>query len=269
MRALEQLNYLGSLSDDGELTPLGEMVSEFPLDPQLTTMLITSEKYDCSNECASIAALLSIPPVFQRPREKQREADDAKGQFAHMDGDHLTLLNAFHAFKQYGGGSGGGDDGAQFCFDNFINHRALKQADSVRKQLTGIMERLGIAQKSLPGMTKNKDYYPNIRKSILSGYFMQVAHLERNGSYWTVKDNQVVQLHPSTVLQSKPEWVLYNDFVLTSKNFIRTNTQVRGEWLIEVAPHYYETQGMPACEARKVLEKLWAEARKKGHGMTA
>ena len=34
----------------------------------------------------------------------------------------------------------------------------------------------------------------NIRKALVTGYFMQVAHLERTGHYLTVKDNQVVQL---------------------------------------------------------------------------
>ena len=38
----------------------------------------------------------------------------------------------------------------------------------------------------------SREYYPNIRKAILSGYFMQVAHLERGGRYLTVKDNQEV-----------------------------------------------------------------------------
>ena len=51
--------------------------------------------------------------------------------------------------------------------------------------------------------------------------FFQVAHLERTGHYLTVKDNQIVQLHPSTCLDHKPEWVLYNEFVLTTKNYIR------------------------------------------------
>ena len=69
-----------------------------------------------------------------------------------------------------------------------------------------------------------KDYYLNIRKAILSGYFMQVAHLERQGSYLTVKDNQIVSLHPSTCLDHKPEWVVYNEFVLTTKNYIRICT---------------------------------------------
>ena len=35
MRALEQLNYLGALDDDGQLTPLGDKMSELPLEPQL------------------------------------------------------------------------------------------------------------------------------------------------------------------------------------------------------------------------------------------
>ena len=42
MRALEQLNYLGALDDDGNLTEDGALMSEFPLDPQLSKVLITS-----------------------------------------------------------------------------------------------------------------------------------------------------------------------------------------------------------------------------------
>lgn len=62
--------------------------------------------------------------------------------------------------------------------------------------------------------------------------FEQIAHLERTGHYLTVKDNQVVQLHPSTVLDHKPEWVLYNEFVLTTKNYIRTCTDIKPEWWV-------------------------------------
>ena len=90
-----------------------------------------------------------------------------------------------------------------------------------------------------------------------SGFFMQVAHLERTGHYLTVKDNQVVALHPSTVLQHKPEWALYNEFVLTSKNYIRMCTDVKGEWLVELAPHYYDLKNFPSCEAKRTLERIY------------
>jgi len=77
MRALELLNYLAALDDDGNLTHLGSMMSEFPLDPQvdaspvgssligtdaffqLAKMLIASPEFDCSNEILTIVAMLS------------------------------------------------------------------------------------------------------------------------------------------------------------------------------------------------------------------
>ncbi|TMW44042.1 hypothetical protein DOY81_010875 [Sarcophaga bullata] len=100
MRALELLNYLAALDDDGNLTDLGAVMSEFPLDPQLAKMLIASCQHNCSNEILSITAMLSVPQCFVRPNEAKKAADEAKMRFAHIDGDHLTLLNVYHAFKQ-------------------------------------------------------------------------------------------------------------------------------------------------------------------------
>ncbi len=99
MRALELLNYLGALNDDGDLTDLGATMAEFPLDPQLAKMLVASPQYNCSNEVLSIVAMLSSPNIFMRPKNAQRAADEAKARFSHVDGDHLTLLNAYYAWK--------------------------------------------------------------------------------------------------------------------------------------------------------------------------
>jgi pre-mRNA-splicing factor ATP-dependent RNA helicase DHX15/PRP43 len=59
MRALELLNYLGALDDEGNMTHVGEMMAEFPLDPQLSKMLIASADLGCSHEVLSITAMLS------------------------------------------------------------------------------------------------------------------------------------------------------------------------------------------------------------------
>ena len=40
MRALELLNYLAALDDDGNLTELGAIMAEFPLDPQVGSTLL-------------------------------------------------------------------------------------------------------------------------------------------------------------------------------------------------------------------------------------
>lgn len=67
-------------------------------------------------------------------------------------------------------------------------------------------------------------------KPVILIQLLQVAHLERTGHYLTIKDNQMVQLHPSTCLDHKPDWVLYNEFVLTTKNYIRTVTDCKRKY---------------------------------------
>ncbi|KAG8235870.1 hypothetical protein J437_LFUL016477 [Ladona fulva] len=111
----------------------------------------------------------------------------------------------------------------QWCYDNFVNYRSLKSGDNVRQQLSRIMDRFNLKRTSTD--FNSKDYYINIRKALVAGFFMQVAHLERTGHYLTIKDNQVVQLHPSTCLDHKPEW-------------------------------YYDMANFPQCEAKRQLELL-------------
>ena len=70
-------------------------------------------------------------------------------------GDHLTLLNVYHAWKANA-------EDAQWSYDNFLNQRSLKSADSVRGQLARICTRMGVALVSTP--FEDKGYYVNIRR---------------------------------------------------------------------------------------------------------
>jgi pre-mRNA-splicing factor ATP-dependent RNA helicase DHX15/PRP43 len=251
MRALEELNYLACLDDDGNLTTMGRLASEFPLDPALAVMLISSPEFYCSNEILSLTALLSVPQIFVRPASARKRADEMKNLFAHPDGDHLTLLNVYHAFK----GEKAQANPRQWCHDHFLSLRALQSADNVRLQLKRIMEREELELMSTP--FEDKKYYENIRRALVSGFFMQIAKKEANGkTYTTVKDNQTVLLHPSTVLGQESEWVLYNEFVLTTKNYVRTVTSVRGEWLLDIAPNYYDISTFPKGEVRTALLRI-------------
>jgi len=94
------------------------------------------------------------------------------------------------------------------------------------------------------------DYYLNIGKALVSGFFMQVGHLEKTGHYLTIKDNQIV-------LDHKPEWILYNEFILTTKNYIRTVTDIKLEWLLLIAPQYFELSSLPDCEAKRQLVRIY------------
>lgn len=254
MRALELLNYLGAISDEGELTQFGQMMADFPLAPELAKCLSVSPDYGCSEDMLTIVAMISVPSVFVRPKKDADEADSAKNKFVHPHGDHLTLLNTFNAYVDNGYDS-------NWCYQNYLNARSLSSAASVRMQLAGLMEKHGLVLNS--PQVYNKVYYTTIRKALVEGFFTQIAHLESKGLYLTVKDNQKVHLHPSCELESKPEWVLFNDFVLTSKKYIRTVTQIKGEWLVEIAPHYFDMDNFPPGTTKIALERVYRQVEKK------
>jgi pre-mRNA-splicing factor ATP-dependent RNA helicase DHX15/PRP43 len=144
------------------------MMSEFPLDPTLSKVIIAASDLKCLNEAATIVAMLNVPNVFLRPKECQAEADAAKARFSHEDGDHLTLLNLFNAYKLK-------KENPDWCYDHFVNFRGMKAANDVRDQLLQIAVKQGLKIQSRP-MT-DPEYYPTIRKAILAGFFLQVAHL--------------------------------------------------------------------------------------------
>lgn len=258
MRALEELNYLACLDDEGELTVMGRLASQFPLDPSLAVMLISSPEFFCSNEILSLTALLSVPQIFVRPASARKRADEMKNLFSHPDGDHLTLLNVYHAFKSADAQA----NPKQWCHDHFLSLRALQSADNVRDQLRRIMEREEIELVSTS--FEDKKYYENIRRALVAGFFMQVAKKEGSSkAYITVKDNQNVLLHPSTVLNQDAEWLVYNEFVLTTKNYIRTVTTVKPEWLLDIAPNYYDISTFPKGEVKTALMRAEEKVRRK------
>ncbi|KAI0294104.1 P-loop containing nucleoside triphosphate hydrolase protein [Multifurca ochricompacta] len=260
MRALELLNYLAALDDEGNLTAMGSMMSEFPLDPQMSKVLIASPEFYCSQEVLTIVAMLSVtigltmsphavPNIWLRPNNQRKEADTAKQLLTVPDGDHLTLLNVFNEYQN-------NLQDRNWAWNNYISARSLAQADNVRSQLLRIMERLEIDLVT-KSYTDQARHYLNIRRALVCGYFMQVAHKEgEKGAYLTVKDNQVVSLHPSCGLDTQPEWVLFNEFVLTTRPYIRTVTEIRVEWLLELTANYYDLQSFPDGETKRALQRV-------------
>nr|XP_045224948.1 ATP-dependent RNA helicase DQX1 isoform X2 [Macaca fascicularis] len=59
MQALEDLDYLAALDDDGDLSDLGVILSEFPLAPELAKALLASCEFDCVDEMLTLAAMLT------------------------------------------------------------------------------------------------------------------------------------------------------------------------------------------------------------------
>ncbi|KAL8547096.1 hypothetical protein ACS0TY_006718 [Phlomoides rotata] len=242
LKALELLYALSALNKHGELTKMGRKMSEFPLDPMQSKMIVASDKYKCSDEIISIAAMLSIGnSIFYRPKDKQVHADNARLNF-HMGnvGDHIALLKVYSSWKET-------NFSTQWCYENYIQVRSMKRARDIRDQLEGLLERVEIE------LSSNSNDLDTIKKAITSGFFPHSARLQKNGSYRTVKYPQTVHLHPSSGLaQLLPRWVVYHELVLTTKEYMRQVTELKPEWLLEIAPHFYREKDVEDVASKKM-----------------
>ncbi|XP_066437664.1 pre-mRNA-splicing factor ATP-dependent RNA helicase DHX16 isoform X2 [Eleutherodactylus coqui] len=238
--ALEQLYALGALNHLGELTKLGRRMAELPVDPMLSKMILASEKYGCSEQILTIAAMLSVNnAIFYRPKDKLVHADTARANFTVPGGDHMVLLNVYTQWVETG-------HSLQWCYENFIQARSLRRARDVREQLEGLMARIEIELTSCEG-----DTVP-IRKAITAGYFYHTARLTRSG-YKTVKQQQSVFIHPNSSLhEEQPRWVIYHELVFTTKEFMRQIIEIDSSWLLEVAPHYYRSKELEDASSKKM-----------------
>ena len=242
--AMEQLYSLGALDEEGLLTRLGRKMSEFPQEPPLSKMLLASVDLGCSDEILTIIAMIQTGNIFYRPREKQAQADRKRSNFFQPEGDHLTLLTVYEAWKAKG-------FSGPWCVENFIQVNSLRRAQDVRKQLLEIMDKFKLNVISA-GNNSTK-----IGKALAAGFFFHAARKDPSGGYRTLADHQQVYIHPSSALfHQQPQWVIYHEIVMTTKEYMREVTAVDPRWLVELAPRFYRSVDPMKISKRKRQERI-------------
>ena len=244
LTALEELYALSALDDEGLLTRLGRKMADLPVEPSLAKTLLTSIEMSCSEEILTIVAMLSIPNIFYRPKEKQQQADQKKAKFHDPAGDHLTLLNVYNGWKN----SRFSDP---WCFENFIQKRSMTRARDIRKQLTDIMGRYKHQIVSCGRSTEM------VRKALCTGFFRNSARKDPQEGYKTMVEGTPVYMHPSSALFGKPaEHVIYHTLVLTTKEYMHCATTIEPKWLVEAAPTFFKVAGTDKLSKRKKAERI-------------
>lgn len=70
--------------------------------------------------------------------------------------------------------------------------------------------------------------FNKIRQAIASGFFFHAARKDPQEGYKTVVEQTPVFIHPSSALfQRQPDWVVYHELVLTSKEYMREVSDIR------------------------------------------
>jgi pre-mRNA-splicing factor ATP-dependent RNA helicase DHX38/PRP16 len=223
---------LGALDNIGNLTKLGKTMTSFPMDPSLAKLIITSRDYGCSEEIVTIVAMLSVPSVFYRPKERQEESDAAREKFFVPESDHLTLLHVYSQWKMNGFSDG-------WCIKHFLHPKALRRAKEIREQISDIMK---VQQMALISCGTDWDL---IRRCICSGYYHQAAKVKGIGEYVNLRTSVTVQLHPTSALYGLgylPDYVIYHELILTSKEYMSCVTAVDPHWLADLGAVFYSVK---------------------------
>ncbi|KAJ9513362.1 hypothetical protein QJQ45_001401 [Haematococcus lacustris] len=241
LRSLELLYALGALDRQGQLTPeVGLPLARMPVDPMYAKVLLAAAAMGCAVEAMQVVALISTDGVFVQPRSKRDEAAAARVKFTAREGDHLTLLAVGRAYAQLPR-----KQQASWCHDNFLSGRALNKAQDIFLQLERHMRQLGLAVASC-----GEDCTP-LRKALTAGLFPHAARLQPGGAYKVIATGQTVYLHPSSVLvgRTKPDCVVFNELVRTTKQYARVLTAIEVRWLPELCPAYFAAKAGQGVEA--------------------
>jgi HrpA-like RNA helicase len=147
-----------------------------------------------------------------------------------------------------------------WCIRNFISGRALVRANDVRHQLSAICSRP--TERGGLGMDIDLsvgDEMELFLKCVCAGLFLQSASripaskdikdrgsgsvVSNRGKYKTKVGKTEVSIHPTSTMFGRnpaPKCVVYTELLETKRTYIRGVTQVREEWLAEVAPNFFK-----------------------------
>ncbi|XP_070708395.1 putative pre-mRNA-splicing factor ATP-dependent RNA helicase DHX32 [Pempheris klunzingeri] len=259
MQALEELDYLAALDDDGNLSEIGIIMSEIPLDPQMAKALLASCEFDCVSEMLTIAAMLSAPSCFlEPPAGMSHEAVQCHRKFQHPEGDHFTLINIYNAFKQSQREQYFRAD--KWCQDYFLDHSALKKAEAIRSELTDTLNRIELPISESAFGTKTNTH--NIKRALLAGFFMQIARdVDGSGNYFILTHKHMAQVHPLSSYGAQshklglPEWVVFHEYNLSENNCMRTVSEMSPQVFIQMAPLYF-FYNLPPSESKEILQDM-------------
>ncbi|CAN3367777.1 pre-mRNA-splicing factor ATP-dependent RNA helicase Prp16p [Diutina catenulata] len=237
--SLYDLWSLTALDNHGQLTYLGEIMTQFPIEPALSRCLVLSAmpQFHCSDQMITIVAMLSLgtSQVFLRPKERAAEADSIREKFVIPESDHLTLLNVYNQWANQ-------RQREKWCSKNFINSKSLARAHEVRRQIQQIMDKMHF------DVLKGSE--DDVRRCLCASFFFSAAKVERvnpnsgSSEFSSLRHSYMkLFLHPTSVLVganlSSP-YVIYHSLMMTKREYISCVTVVEPIWLLEYGSVYYD-----------------------------
>lgn len=203
--AVDTLTMLGALDSDNSLSSIGKLMVLFPLEPRTSRIIVEAIlKYPNVLEEAIIASsFLSTNSPFLLPQGEEVEARKAHHTFRNMQGDFVSYLNIFYAYKS-------SENKEKFCKKYYLDERVMAEIDNINEQLKDIVTNMNIP--ILNGGNK-EDYLC----CIASGMIQFVCIRTGKEKYKNLTTDHIC-IHPGSVMfKQDPVYFVAGEIVRTSR----------------------------------------------------
>lgn len=243
--AVDTLNMLGALDEDNCLSTIGKIMVKFPLEPRISRIIVEAiMRYpDVIDKAVVAASFLSTNSPFVLPPNEEMEARKAHHRFRDIQGDFVTYLNIFNAYKQ-------SDNKEKFCKKNYLDERVMAEIDNINYQLTEIVgDHMGIPVVS--GKGSIQDYLC----CVASGMIQFVCVRRGRESYRSLTADHIC-IHPGSVMfRQDPVYIVAGEIVRTSRIFAMSVSPLTKTMLDQINPDLSER--LNAC--KKAESKLFTD----------
>lgn len=239
--AVDTLNMLGALDSDNCLSEIGKMMVRFPLEPRISRIIIEAIMRfpDVIDKALIAASFLSANSPFILPPNEEMEARKAHHRFRDMQGDFVTYLNIFNAYKQ-------SDNKEKFCKKNYLDERVMAEIDNINYQLTQIVSDMNIP------IVQGKGSFNDYLCCIACGMIQFVCIRTGRESYHSLTADHIC-IHPGSVIfKQNPVFIVAGEIVRTSRIFAMSVSPLTKPMLDIINPTLYEK--LQSCKNLKVKD---------------
>ncbi|GAA5911978.1 uncharacterized protein JCM6883_000753 [Sporobolomyces salmoneus] len=175
--ALETLLHVGAIDPNEQLTSLGRVLLQLPVEAAIGKLCLLGSFFRCLEQTLTLAAILTNRDPFLSPPLMKEQADRVKNSWAPADfrSDPFAILQAYNAWWEL---QGKGDYQAANAFarDNFLSKPTLLLIQKIKEHLVSSLDRAGVLQISGGGNQQPQPFFRGRR-----GQVTIPAHLNQNG----------------------------------------------------------------------------------------
>ena len=220
------LRELGAITNDISLTKNGRIMSDLPIDPCISRIIIEAVENNCLREIKIIGSALALQDPRIRPAEREKDADTAHKLFADPHSDFIILLNIWNKFHELPREVRSWSKLKKFCKAHFLSFQRMREWLDLHEQLNRILkQRKGFTANDTDGS------YEQIHKSLLAGFLRNVA-LKRDKLIYQGSYNKTLMIFPgSHQFNRSGQWIVAAGFIETSRLFALTVATIEPDWI--------------------------------------